>query len=173
MSGPANAVASRSSIWRSRATLPLAGSSDSNMRPDLYHPDWVICDASVLDTWLEDTHLHSVVQHHIPIPFPFVQQAVNHAGVKATDSLDAFRTKFEGASERFLDEVYAGWSVEARRLGCPLTVVVLPRADSKAKSPRVVRVDQFARRPKWAGLYRRVPRFRSTRRGRIPQFRVG
>ena len=107
---------------------------------DHYHPDWLICDASVLDTWLEDTHLHTVVQHRIPIPFPFVHQAVNHAAVKATDSLEVFRTKFEGASERFLDEVYAGWSNEAKRLDCPLTVVVLPRADSKAKSPRVFKL---------------------------------
>jgi GDSL-like Lipase/Acylhydrolase family len=124
--------------------LAVAGDSPTRrllrlkQEADRYHPDWLICDASVLDTWLEDSHLHSVVQHRIPIPFPFVQRAVNLAGVKATDSLDAFRTKFEGASERFLDEVYAGWSDEARRLDCPLTVVVLPRADSKAKSPRVV-----------------------------------
>jgi GDSL-like Lipase/Acylhydrolase family len=102
-----------------------------------YHPDWLICDASVLDSWLEDTHVHAIVKHGIPIPFPFVQHAVNRSGVKATDPMEAFRLKFEGESERFLDAVYAGWSAEARRLHTPLTVVVLPRADSKAKSPRV------------------------------------
>jgi hypothetical protein len=112
-----------------------------------FHADWLLCDASALDTWLEDTHIQAVVQHGIPIPFPFVQQAVKHAGVKATDSLEAFRLKFQGESERFLDKVYAGWSVEAKRLHTPLTVVVLPRADSTAKSPRVFElIGSLARR---------------------------
>jgi len=123
--------------------LAVAGDSPSRRLLRLqqeagrYRADWLLCDASALDTWLEDTHIHAVVQHSIPIPFPFVQQAIKRSGVKAADSLEAFRMKFQGESERFLDEVYAGWSLEAKRLHIPLTVVVLPRADSKAKSPRV------------------------------------
>jgi hypothetical protein len=34
-------------------------------------------------------------------------------------------------------KVYAGWSAEAARLQIPLSVVILPRADSKGRSPRV------------------------------------
>jgi hypothetical protein len=102
-----------------------------------YDPDWLLCDASALDTWLEDTHLHAVVEHNIPIPFSFVRNAISQSGVKATESLEAFRAKFQDESECFLDEVYAGWSREAKQLQVPLSVIVLPRADSKAQSPRV------------------------------------
>ena len=38
------------------------------------------------------------------------------------------------------DAVYAGWGAEAKRLGIPMTVVILPRADSKGKSPRVLQL---------------------------------
>jgi GDSL-like Lipase/Acylhydrolase family len=123
--------------------LAVAGDSPSRRLLRLqqeagrYHADWLLCDASALDTWLEDNHVHAVVQHGIPVPFPFVQHAIKRSAVKAVDSLEAFRIKFDGESERFLDEVYAGWSREAKRLQVPLTVVALPRADSKAKSPRV------------------------------------
>jgi hypothetical protein len=126
--------------------LAVAGDSPSRRLLRLqqeagrYHPDWLLCDASALDSWLEDNHIHTVVQHSIPVPFPFVQQAIERSGVKAADSLEVFRTKFTGESERFLDEVYAGWSLEANRLQTPMTVVVLPRADSKAKSPRVFKL---------------------------------
>jgi hypothetical protein len=34
-----------------------------------------------------------------------------------------------------LDRTFEGWAVEARKLGVPLTVVILPRADSKTESP--------------------------------------
>ena len=51
-----------------------------------------------------------------------------------------FATKFQGESERMLPDIYAAYGVEARRLGLPLTIVILPRADDKAKSPRVVRL---------------------------------
>jgi hypothetical protein len=126
--------------------LAVAGDSPSRRLLRLqqeagrYHADWLLCDASALDTWLEDNHIHAVVQHGIAVPFPFVQQATERSGVNAADTLDVFRTKFQGESERFLDEVYAGWSLEAKRLQIPLTVVALPRADSKAKSPRVFKL---------------------------------
>jgi hypothetical protein len=126
--------------------LAVAGDSPSRrllrlqQEAERYHADWLLCDASALDSWLEDSHIHAVVQHSIPVPFPFVQQAIERSGVKAADSLEVFRTKFTGESERFLDEVYAGWSLEANRLQTPMTVVVLPRADSKAKSPRVFKL---------------------------------
>ena len=35
--------------------------------------------------------------------------------------------------------MYAGWSAEAKRIGVPLTLVILPRSDSKDRSPRLLR----------------------------------
>jgi hypothetical protein len=78
-----------------------------------------------------------VLQRNIAIPFPFVQNAVSHSGVTGADSFESFREKFRGESEGLFENVYASWSAEAARLQIPLTVVVLPRADSKGKSPRV------------------------------------
>jgi GDSL-like Lipase/Acylhydrolase family len=102
-----------------------------------FDADWLLCDATAMDSWLEETHVHSVLQRGIRIPFSFVEDAVRHSGVKAADSLESFREKFRGKSEGVFDNVYAGWSAEAARLRIPLSVVVLPRADSKGKSPRV------------------------------------
>ena len=102
-----------------------------------WNADWLLCDASVLDIWLEDNHVHTVVQRGLPIPFPFVAQAVERSGVTAADSLEVFREKFRDQSERVLSSVYAAWSEEASRLQIPFSIVILPRGDSKAKSPRV------------------------------------
>lgn len=102
-----------------------------------FDADWLLCDATAMDSWLEETHVHSVLQRGIPIPFPFVQDAVRHSGVTAADSIESFREKFRGESEGLFGNVYAGWSAEAARLQIPLTVVIVPRADSKGKSPRV------------------------------------
>ena len=64
-----------------------------------FDADWLLCDATAMDSWLEETHVHSVLQRGIPIPFPFVQDAVRHSGVTAADSLESFREKFRGESE--------------------------------------------------------------------------
>lgn len=102
-----------------------------------FDPDWVLCDVSLFDPYLEDRHIHAVLQRGLPIPFDFVREAVRRAGVGPADSFDAFREKFRGESERMFEDVYAGWSVEARRMGVPLSLVILPRADSKDRSPRL------------------------------------
>jgi GDSL-like Lipase/Acylhydrolase family len=102
-----------------------------------WNADWLLCDASVLDTWLEDNHVHTVIQRGLPIPHPFVKEALRRSGVTAADSLDVFRDKFRDESERVVSGVYAAWSQEAARLQTPLSIVILPRGDSKAKSPRV------------------------------------
>jgi hypothetical protein len=64
-----------------------------------FDADWLLCDATAMDSWLEETHVHSVLQRGIPIPFPFVQDAVRQSGVTAADSLESFREKFRDKSE--------------------------------------------------------------------------
>jgi lysophospholipase L1-like esterase len=126
--------------------LAVAGDSPSRKLARIqyeaarWHADWIICDASALDAWLEDIQVHWALQSQVAIPYSFVQNAARRARITATDSIDAFRAKFQGQSERMLPEIYAAYGVEARRLGLPLTIVILPRADDKAKSPRVVRL---------------------------------
>ncbi len=107
-----------------------------------FQPDWVICDASPFDSWLEEAHIHATLQRNLPIPFDFVRDAVERTGVSANDSLEAFRVKFQGEAERMYSQVYDCWSAEARRLGVPLTVVILPRSDAKDKSLRVIQLIQ-------------------------------
>jgi hypothetical protein len=102
-----------------------------------FSADWLLCDACAFDSWLEDTHIHSVLQRGLPIPYPFVKDAIRRTGLTAHDSLESLRDKFRGEGERLLAHVYAGWSAEATRLGIPLTVLILPRADSNGKSARV------------------------------------
>jgi lysophospholipase L1-like esterase len=102
-------------------------------------PDWLLCDVSLFDPYLEDRHIHAVLQRGLPIPFDFVREAVSRSGVSPADSFDAFREKFAGESERMFEDVYAGWSAEANRMGVPMTLAILPRADSTDKSPRLHR----------------------------------
>ena len=126
--------------------LAVAGDSPTRrlerMRKEAgrWNADWLVCDASALDSWLEDNHLHSVLQRGIPIPFPFVQEAIRRSGATAVDSVEVFRDKFKGESEGVLGNVFAAWSAEAVRLQIPLTVVILPRGDSKGKSNRVFKL---------------------------------
>jgi len=107
-----------------------------------FDPDWVLCDASPFDSWVEEAHIHATLQRNLPIPFAFVKDAIERTGVSASDSLEAFRAKFQGEAERMYSDVYAGWSAEARRINVPLTVVILPRSDCKDKSLRVIRLIQ-------------------------------
>lgn len=104
-----------------------------------FQPDWLLCDVSLFDAFLEDRQIHAALQHGLPIPFDFVRRTIERTGVTPTDSFDAFRAKFDGESERMFDDVYAGWAAESRRMGVPLTLVILPRADSKDKSVRLRR----------------------------------
>jgi GDSL-like Lipase/Acylhydrolase family len=99
--------------------------------------DWLLCDATALDSWLEDNHIQSVLLRGIPVPFPFVQDAVRRSGATGADPIEVFRDKFRGESERVVGHVYAAWKDEAVRAQVPLTVLILPRGDSKAKSNRV------------------------------------
>ena len=126
--------------------LSVAGDSPSRrlyrlqQEAQRFHPDWLICDASFFDSWLEDTHVQGVVDRRLPVPFSFVEEAIRRTGVTPGETQESFRAKFQGESERMYDAVYAGWSAESKRLGVPLTVVILPRADSKGKSPRVLQL---------------------------------
>jgi GDSL-like Lipase/Acylhydrolase family len=144
--------------WLNHCTAPalrtevvnLAVSGDSPSRrlarlldeAERFNPDWVLCDASPFDAWLEEAHVHATLKRKLPIPFEFVKKSIERTGVSADDSLDVFRAKFQGEAERMYSDVYAGWSAEARRLGVPLTVVILPRSDSKDKSRRVIQLIQ-------------------------------
>ncbi len=126
--------------------LAVAGDSPTRrlqrMRKEAgrWNGDWLLCDASALDSWLEDNHIHSVLQRGIPIPFPFVQDAIRRSGATASDSVEVFRDKFRGESEGVVGNVFAAWSSEAGRLQIPLTVVILPRGDTKGKSNRVFKL---------------------------------
>ncbi len=126
--------------------LAVAGDSPSRRLARIeqeaprWNADWLICDASALDGWLEDVHIQWAVRSQVKIPYAFVNEATCRARVTPTDSIDAFREKFQGESERMLPDIYAAYAAEARRLGLPLTIAILPRADDKGKSPRVVRL---------------------------------
>jgi hypothetical protein len=105
-------------------------------------PDYVLCDASPFDSWVEESHIHATLQRNLPIPFAFVKDAILRTRVSANDSIDDFRAKFQGQAEHMYSDVYAGWSAESRRLGVPLTVLILPRSDGKDKSRRVIQLIQ-------------------------------
>ncbi len=100
-------------------------------------PDWILCDATVIDISLEELHLEATIKKQTPIPFAYVRQAIQKAGVSASDDSETVMTKLRSVYEPLLDGAWAGWAAESRRLDVPLTVVLLPRADAKGRAPRV------------------------------------
>ena len=100
-------------------------------------PDWIVCDATVMDVSLEEIHLEEVVRRGTSIPFAYVEAELRRAAVSRDDPPEQLRAKLRGAYRGLLEGAYAGWAAESRRLGVPLTVVLLPRADSDSESPRL------------------------------------
>jgi lysophospholipase L1-like esterase len=98
-------------------------------------PDWILSDITALDLSLEEQHLRWVLKQKPEIPFACVKEALAASKVDADDSADEFHKKFSKFLKPLLDQTFAGWAVDARRIGVPLTVVILPRADSKTASP--------------------------------------
>jgi hypothetical protein len=102
-----------------------------------FEPDWVLCDASVLDASLEELHLEAVVRKRISVPFDYVSEALRRSGLEPGDAPADLRRKISFQYRELTDGAFAGWSAESRRLGVPLTVVILPRAD-KVTNPRLL-----------------------------------
>ena len=97
--------------------------------------DWILSDITALDLSLEEQHLRSILDKKIEVPFDFVRDALDQSGVDADDSPEEFHQKFRTYIKPMLDRAIEGWAAGAKHLGVPLTVVILPRADSKTESP--------------------------------------
>jgi lysophospholipase L1-like esterase len=100
-------------------------------------PDWLLCDVTAIDFSLEERHLRWVLDRGVKIPFDFVQTAIVASGASREDSPAVFHSKFSRFAQGVLDRTFANWSAESRRLGAPLTVLMLPRADSKTETPQL------------------------------------
>jgi GDSL-like Lipase/Acylhydrolase family len=98
-------------------------------------PDWILSDITALDFSLEEQHLRWVVGKGVEIPYDFVKEALVGSKANANDSTDEFHNKLSPLLRPMLNRTIAAWAFEARRIGAPLTVVILPRADSKTESP--------------------------------------
>lgn len=130
--------------------LSVSGDSPSRrlvrMREEAeaYQPDWVLCDATVLDPALEEAHLESVARGDSPMPIPppldYVREALERAGVSPGDSADAFRSRIQGQAQPLLEGAFAGWGDFARRTGLPLAIVLIPRADEKRDNPEIFKI---------------------------------
>jgi hypothetical protein len=103
-------------------------------------PDWVLCDVTALDLSLEELHLRWVTENRAEVPFDFVSEALRESGVAATDGADEFHRKIRRFLRPLLARTFAGWAAEASRIGAPMTVVILPRADAKVESPESFRM---------------------------------
>jgi hypothetical protein len=150
--------------WLDRATgagvrvevvnLSVSGDSPSRRlarmieQAPLYEPDWILCDASVLDVALEEMHLEAVVRSDPPPEIPpalvYVRWALERAEVSPTDSPDALRKKLQREGQALLEGSYEGWGRFARGLGVPLTVVVIPRADAAIANPVLTEIIRSA-----------------------------
>jgi lysophospholipase L1-like esterase len=105
------------------------------LEADALEPDWILADVTALDFSLEEQHLRWVVAHRAEVPFDFVRETLESSQVNANDSTEAFHKKISKSLKPMLDRTYEAWKTEARRIGAPLTLLILPRADSKTESP--------------------------------------
>jgi hypothetical protein len=103
-----------------------------------FEPDWILCDASVLDFSLEEAQLRWALKTKMPIPFAYVRGAVARLMAASGGSDEALARKFPQELETLLGGAYAGWAAEARRMKVPITIVLLPRADTPAESPQLI-----------------------------------
>ncbi|WP_165068866.1 SGNH/GDSL hydrolase family protein [Paludisphaera rhizosphaerae] len=113
-----------------------------------YQPDWILCDATVLDPALEEMHLEAIVRAEprpeIPPVLDYVRQALDRCGASPTDPPDVLRGKLQGQAESILQGGYRGWAEFAQSAGVPMTIVMIPRADAKLASPAVEKVMRSA-----------------------------
>jgi hypothetical protein len=100
-------------------------------------PDWILSDITALDFSLEEQHLRRVVAEKTEVPFDFVREALAGSRVDNDDSPDEFHRKLSPHLKPMLDRTFEGWAAEANKMRVPLTVVILPRADSKTESPHL------------------------------------
>lgn len=123
----------------------LAVSGDSptrrleRLRQDVarFDADWLLCDVTVFDFFLEEEHLQAIVPKNVPIPYDFVTSALQRAGITAATPLSSYHDRLLGEFKPLLDETYAAWSREAKQLGVPMTLVVLPRTDYEVRNAQV------------------------------------
>ncbi|MGE3821129.1 MAG: SGNH/GDSL hydrolase family protein [Isosphaeraceae bacterium] len=126
--------------------MSVSGDSPSQglwrLRHDVeaFQPDWIVSDATVLDLSLEASHLETIVSRNVPIPLEYVRQALALAGATAADPPEVFRGKVRSVYRELLGGAYAGWAVESKRLGVPLSVLLIPRADKVTKNPELIRL---------------------------------
>ena len=102
--------------------------------------DWILMDASALDISLERVHLMNVVRRRLPVPEPFVRKTLAAARIQPDDDPAQTERKLFEHFESLTREAYQGYAQESHRLGVPLTLVVLPRADQKLESPRLFKL---------------------------------
>ncbi len=107
-----------------------------------FSPDWILCDASAVDFALEEAHLVAVLRRGLPVPLPYVRSVMERAGLSVTDTPAQVRLKLKGELVSLLSGAYAGWGEEARRLGVPFTVLLLPRTDEEVESPYLFKMLQ-------------------------------
>ena len=98
---------------------------------DHFDPDWILTDASALDFALEEAHLTAVLRRNLPVPLPYVQEVLARSGAVAGDDPVTVRLKLKDQIVPLFEGEYEGWGQEARRLGRPISVLILPRADQE------------------------------------------
>jgi hypothetical protein len=103
-------------------------------------PDWILCDVTALDLSLEELHLRWVTENRAEVPFDFVSEALRESGVDAADGPDEFHGKIRRFLRPLLARTFAAWAAESSKIGAPMTVVILPRADAKVESPELFRM---------------------------------
>lgn len=129
--------------WIEVVNLAVSGDSPSRrlvrmaMEAEQRQPDWIFCDASILDPSLEERHLEAVIraEPRPEIPLGYVAAALERSRVSAGDSPLDFQRKIRFELKALLDGAYGGWGAFSERTGIPLSVVILPRTDEKRDNP--------------------------------------
>jgi hypothetical protein len=125
--------------------LAVAGDSPSRrlyrlqIEAKRYQPDWIFFDASVFDGFLEASHLSAVLERHLPVPLDYIRETMDRCGLKPGDSPEVVREKLGPEPDGLLEATYGVLATEARKLAVPVTIMILPRADSQKRSPKIVR----------------------------------
>ncbi len=102
--------------------------------------DWILNDATFFDMSLEARHLRDIFAKGLEIPFPRLVDALSNAHVRLEDPMDLVESKLMRSIEPVLASIYAGFAAEAKKLGAPMTILLLPRADKASSNPNLKRL---------------------------------
>ncbi len=119
-----------------------------------FDPDMVLLTVYSSEEIRTITHMVNIVSSEIPIPFPFLQQIVERAGVTADMDPEEIRSRLEPFGAEIVDWTFRGFADLSRERGYKMIAVFIPAVRDVADGTRQNEVELLWKMAGQAGLDR-------------------